>query len=47
LVERKWLPYRDAWVSFGKIRCPQLSEFALETILTEERISQLKEFLPQ
>lgn len=46
LVERKWIPYRDVWVSFSCIRCPNLSESALKTLLTKERITQLKEFLP-
>jgi len=46
-VERTWLPYRDAWVAFMKVKCPQLSEYALEALLTKERISQLKGFLSQ
>ncbi len=44
-VEIKWIKYRDAWVDFGKIRCPEITEDSWKTLLTRERISQLKEFL--
>jgi hypothetical protein len=44
-VEKKWIPYRDAWVAFGLIRCPELPGDSWKTLLTEERISQLKGFL--
>lgn len=43
-AQRIWITYRDAWVAFGKIRCPQLPAEAWKTMLTLERIVQLKEF---
>jgi hypothetical protein len=44
-VQRIWLTYRDAWVAFGKIKCPQISEDSLKTLFTKERTSQLKGFI--
>ena len=44
-VEEKWIHYRDAWVAFGLIRCPELSGDSWKALFTKERISQLKDFL--
>jgi uncharacterized protein YecT (DUF1311 family) len=42
-TQRAWIKYRDAWVSFGHIKCPDISAESWKTLLTEERINQLKE----
>ena len=44
-AQRSWIKYRDAWVVFGAVRCPQLSETSWKTLLTKERTRQLQNFL--
>lgn len=44
VVQRAWLKYRDAWATFGKTHCPQIPEETWKTILTKERIVQLRDF---
>jgi uncharacterized protein YecT (DUF1311 family) len=46
-TQRAWLNYRDAWVAFGSVRCAGISPETWKTILTRERISQLKGFLEE
>jgi hypothetical protein len=46
-AEIKWIPYKEAWLAFGKKMCPEIPEYTWETILTQERTLQLKQFLPQ
>jgi hypothetical protein len=46
-AEIKWIPYKEAWIAFGKKMCPEIPEYTWETILTQERTSQLEQFLPQ
>src|SRR6266700_3093033 len=41
----QWIKYRDAWVAFIASHCPRITSASIKTILTKERISQLKEFL--
>jgi uncharacterized protein YecT (DUF1311 family) len=43
MTQRKWILYRDAWVAFASVRCPKVTANALQTILTKERVEQLKE----
>ena len=43
-TQRTWIAYRDAWIAFGRVRCPQLSSAALSTLLTLEREAQLTDF---
>lgn len=45
-TEIAWLNYRDAWVKFGSIRYPQVTAHSWKTWLTDQRIEQLKDFLP-
>ena len=45
-TQKKWIAYRDAWVRFGKIKCPNSNGETIKTIVTKERIEQLREFLP-
>ena len=42
-TERTWIHYKDSWVSFGHTRCPNISENTWKTLITKERIIQLKE----
>lgn len=44
-TQRIWLKYRDAWVTFGRQKYPQVSEESWRTWLTRKRIAMLKEFL--
>jgi Lysozyme inhibitor LprI len=44
-TQRVWLRYRDAWVDFAKIKFPSLAPDRLKTILTEDRIKLLKNFV--
>jgi uncharacterized protein YecT (DUF1311 family)/TPR repeat protein len=37
-----WLKYRDAWVAFGRLRYPQVSEVSWLTWITTQRFEQLK-----
>ncbi|MCM0080345.1 DUF1311 domain-containing protein [Geomonas sp. Red32] len=45
LTQRIWLKYREAWVTFGHLRYPQVSEESWRTWLTKKRIAMLKEYL--
>jgi uncharacterized protein YecT (DUF1311 family) len=46
-TQRKWIQYRDAWATFAKVKCAQVDENSLKTIITKERIEQLKGFLEE
>ncbi|HSB69861.1 MAG TPA: lysozyme inhibitor LprI family protein [Candidatus Methylomirabilis sp.] len=43
--QEAWIPYRDTWVSFGKIKYPGVSAEAWKTLLTQQRIAMLEFFL--
>lgn len=38
-----WLKYRDAWVTFGKLRYPRVPGYSWKAMLTERRLEQLEE----
>jgi hypothetical protein len=42
-AERQWLVYREAWVSYGKLRWPQVSPDTWRTLLTIERTKMLRD----
>lgn len=42
-TERTWIKYRDSWLKFGRLKCPEVSEDTWKTLITKERIEQLKE----
>jgi uncharacterized protein YecT (DUF1311 family) len=42
-AERAWLKYRDAWVAFARLRYPAISAEAWLTLLTKDRIADLKD----
>jgi uncharacterized protein YecT (DUF1311 family) len=42
-TQKKWILYRDAWVSFGTAKCPEASSISLKTLITKERVKQLQE----
>ncbi len=44
-TQQSWITYRNAWVSFLKIHCPTIPANSIKTLLTKERISQLKELV--
>lgn len=44
-TQRKWILYRDAWVTFGTMHCPSVSDVTWKTIITLARILQLKDFV--
>ena len=44
-TQRAWLKYREAWVTFGRQKYPQVGEESWRTWLTRKRIAMLKEFL--
>jgi uncharacterized protein YecT (DUF1311 family) len=44
-TQRVWLKYREAWVTFGRQKYPQVSEDSWRMWLTKKRIAMLKEFL--
>jgi uncharacterized protein YecT (DUF1311 family) len=44
IVEKKWLPYRDAWIKFGSVRYPKVTADTFKTLLTKERVNQLRQF---
>jgi uncharacterized protein YecT (DUF1311 family) len=44
-IQRKWIKYRDAWVSFSSKKYPALPQDAVKTWLTNLRIKQLEELL--
>lgn len=41
-TQRAWIKYRDAWVSFGKVRYPAVPDSAWQALLTERRLVALK-----
>lgn len=46
-TQRKWIRYRDAWVEFGAVRCPGVTAASWNTLITQERIAQLREFIDE
>jgi len=44
-AEAAWIPYRDAWVAFGKVKYPAVSADAWRTELTRQRTGKLREML--
>ncbi len=44
-TQRQWLKYRDAWVSFGKVKYPNVSAGSWKTFWTEKRTKMLEDFL--
>lgn len=42
-TERAWLRYRDAWVTFGPMRWPQINAVSWRTYLTRQRTRQLQD----
>jgi len=44
-TQRDWIGYRDVWVTFAAVKCPQISATALKTLLTDERTEQLEEWI--
>jgi hypothetical protein len=42
-AERAWLNYRDAWVTFARLRYPAISAEAWLTLLTNDRVAILKD----
>jgi hypothetical protein len=45
-VERDWIRYRDAWVTFGMLRFPAISSDTWRTYLTRRRNAQLLKRFP-
>lgn len=43
-TQRCWIRYRDAWVVFEKKKCFKLDASVLKTVITKERIAQLRDF---
>lgn len=41
-TQRAWIRYRDAWAAFGRLNCPNISAESLNTLLTKERIKELR-----
>lgn len=41
-VQRSWIQYRDAWVEFAKHKYPTVSAASWKTMLTRERVEQLR-----
>jgi uncharacterized protein YecT (DUF1311 family) len=46
-TQRKWIRYRDAWVVFGGVRCPEITDTSWKTLITRERIAQLQDFVDE
>ncbi len=44
-TQQLWLPYRDAWVKFGKTKYPNVSADSWRTWITQERIAMLRHLL--
>lgn len=44
-TQREWLKFRDAWVTFGKVKYPTVSSVSWNTLWTKKRIKMLEEFL--
>lgn len=42
-TQRAWIRYRDAWVHFGQMKYPTISEDSWKAWLTEKRIKMLEE----
>jgi len=45
-IQRDWIRYRDAWVTFGLQRFPAISQETWRTYLTQQRNAQLLGHLP-
>jgi uncharacterized protein YecT (DUF1311 family) len=43
-TQRTWIRYRDAWVIFGAVRCPEMTAASWKTLITKERMIQLENF---
>lgn len=43
ITERAWIKYKNAWVNFGLTKCPKITKETWETLITKDRITQLKE----
>lgn len=43
-AQAAWLPYRDAWVTFGRQKYPGVSPESWKTWLTQERVAMLDRF---
>jgi uncharacterized protein YecT (DUF1311 family) len=46
-TERAWIRYRDAWVTFGTLRWPQVTSTSILTYLTRQRTKQLTGSAPE
>lgn len=44
-AERAWLQYREAWVSYGKLRWPHIPADSWRTLLTIERTKMLQDIV--
>ena len=44
IVQRAWLRYRDAWITFAQTRFPAVSADSLRSALTEQRLAVLESF---
>jgi uncharacterized protein YecT (DUF1311 family) len=42
-TQRAWLKYRDSWVTFGDLKCPNITVDNWKTLMTKERIKELRE----
>ena len=40
-VQRDWIRYRDAWITFGTLRWPTISSETWRTYLTQQRSAQM------
>lgn len=41
-TQKAWLKYRDAWVTFGHLKCSNITPDSWKTLLTKERIKELQ-----
>ncbi|EHL30397.1 lysozyme inhibitor LprI family protein [Legionella drancourtii] len=41
-TERAWIKYRNAWVDFGYMKCPEISAISWNALITKERVIQLE-----
>ena len=44
-AQRAWLAYRDAWVTFGKVRYPAVADYVWKAYFTKKRVGMLRELL--
>ncbi|SRR6266404_7337074 len=42
--QRSWIPYRQAWVKFGRVKYPNVTAVSWQAWVTEHRIEELKEW---